>query len=84
MEPDHLVLDEPFTGLDWPAQQSVLAHLDDRYDSGMSIIVVSHDLRDLLDRADRVIGLHAGSVRFDLPPEAARDRLPEIDVRSPS
>jgi len=84
MEPDHLVLDEPFTGLDWPAQQSVLAHLDDRYAAGMSIVVVSHDLRDLLDRADRVIGLQAGSVRFDLPPDAARDRLPEIDVRPPS
>ena len=84
MEPDHLVLDEPFTGLDWPAQRSVLAHLDDRYAAGMSIVVVSHDLRDLLDRADRVIGLQAGSVRFDLPPDAARDRLPEIDVRPPS
>ncbi|MFQ3476768.1 ABC transporter ATP-binding protein [Halonotius sp. F2-221B] len=81
MEPDHLVLDEPFTGLDWPSQQSVLAHLDDRYAAGMSIIVVSHELRDLLDRADRVVGLHGGSVRFDLPPDAARDRLPEIDVR---
>ena len=84
MEPDHLVLDEPFTGLDWPAQRSVLEHLDDRYAAGMSIVVVSHDLRDLLDRADRVVGLQAGSVRFDLCPDAARDRLPEIDVRPPS
>ena len=84
MEPDHLVLDEPFTGLDWPAQRSVLAHLDDRSAAGMSIVVVSHDLRDLLDRADRVIGLQAGSVRFELPPDAARDRLSEIDVRPPS
>ena len=84
MEPDHLVLDEPFTGLDWPAQRSVLEHLDDRYAAGMSIVVVSHDLRDLLDRADRVIGLQAGSVRFDLSPDAARDRLPKIDVRPPS
>lgn len=83
MEPDHLVLDEPFTGLDWPAQRSVLAHLDDRYAAGMSMIVVSHDLRDLLDRADRVIGLSDGTVRFDLSAAAARDRLPEIDVRPP-
>lgn len=84
MEPDHLVLDEPFTGLDWPAQQSVLAHLDERYAAGMGLIVVTHDLRDLLPRADRVIGLHDGSIRFDLPPESARDRLPEIDVRPPN
>jgi biotin transport system ATP-binding protein len=83
MEPDHLVLDEPFTGLDWPAQQSVLDRLDDRYAAGMSIIVVSHELRDLLGRADRVLGMQAGEIRFDLPPEQARDRLGEIDVRVP-
>ncbi|TQQ82861.1 ABC transporter ATP-binding protein [Halonotius terrestris] len=84
MEPDHLVLDEPFTGLDWPAQQSVLARLDDRYAEGMGIIVVTHDLRDLLSRADRIVGLQGGSIRFDLPPAAARERLSEIDVRTPS
>ncbi|MUV61933.1 energy-coupling factor ABC transporter ATP-binding protein, partial [Halobacterium sp. CBA1126] len=27
MRPDHLVLDEPFAGLDWPARQSVLERL---------------------------------------------------------
>lgn len=83
MEPDHLVLDEPFTGLDWPAQQSVLDRLDDRYAAGMSIVVVSHELRDLLGRADRIVGMQAGEIRFDLPPEQARDRLGEIDVRVP-
>jgi ABC-type cobalt transport system, ATPase component len=83
MEPDHLVLDEPFTGLDWPAQQSVLDRLDDRDAAGMSIIVVSHELRDLLGRADRVVGMQAGEIRFDLPPEQARERLGDIDVRVP-
>ncbi|ERH00995.1 MAG: ABC-type cobalt transport system, ATPase component [Halonotius sp. J07HN6] len=83
MEPDHLVLDEPFTGLDWPAQQSVLDRLDDRDAAGMSIIIVSHELRDLLGRADRVIGMQAGEIRFDLPPEQARKRLGDIDVRVP-
>ncbi|MEF8821393.1 MAG: ABC transporter ATP-binding protein [Halovenus sp.] len=83
MEPDHLVLDEPFAGLDWPAQRSVLRQLDDRYAEGMSIVVVTHDVRDLLSRADSVVGLRDGSVVFDLPPEQARDRLSEIDVRTP-
>ena len=84
MEPDHLVLDEPFTGLDWPAQQSVLGYLDDRYADGMSIVVVTHDLRDLLGRADRVVGMQAGRITFDRPPAAARERLAEIDVREPT
>jgi biotin transport system ATP-binding protein len=84
MEPDHLVLDEPFTGLDWPAQRSVLSKLDDLSDAGTGIVIVTHDVRDVLPRADRVVGLRDGTVAFDLPPERARDRLHEIDVRPPT
>ncbi len=83
MEPDHLVLDEPFAGLDWPARRSLLDTLDDRDAAGTSIVVVTHDLRDLFERADRIIGLGDGSISFDLPPERARNRLSDIDVRPP-
>ncbi len=83
MEPAYLVLDEPFAGLDWPARRSVLAHLDDLATAGTSIVVVSHDVRDLLERADRVIGLRDGRVAVDAAPLAARERLAAIDVRVP-
>jgi biotin transport system ATP-binding protein len=83
MDPDHLVLDEPFTGLDWPARKSVLDRLDDLRSAGTSVIVVTHDLRDLLIRADRVVALSNGRVALDDTPEAARDRLPGLDVRVP-
>ena len=83
MEPDHLVLDEPFAGLDWPARQSVLAHLDDLHADGTGIVLVTHDVRDVFGRADRVIGLHDGSVAVDTDPESARDQLAAIDVRGP-
>lgn len=83
MEPNQLVLDEPFVGLDWPAQRSVLGHLDDLAAGGVGIVIVTHDLRDLRSRADRVIGLQGGEISFDLPPETAQKRLPEIDVRVP-
>lgn len=84
MEPDHLVLDEPFTGLDWPAQQSVLGHLDTLSAEGVGVVVVTHDLRDMRSRADRVIGLRDGQIAFDVPPDTAGDRLPDIDVRVPN
>jgi biotin transport system ATP-binding protein len=81
MEPDHLVLDEPFTGLDWPARQAVLERLDELSAEGTSIVVVTHDLRDLLSRADRVVALADGRIAFDEPPERARGRLEDADVR---
>jgi biotin transport system ATP-binding protein len=83
MEPTHLVLDEPFVGLDETARRSVLSHVRDRHDAGTSVIVVAHDLRDILSLADRVIVLSEGHVAFDGDTETARERLPELGVRLP-
>jgi biotin transport system ATP-binding protein len=83
MEPAHLVLDEPFSGLDWPARQSVLEHLDSLSADGTSIVVVTHDVRDVLSRADRVLGLSDGRLAVDAPPATARDELPSLGVRVP-
>jgi biotin transport system ATP-binding protein len=83
MAPDYLVLDEPFAGLDWPAYRSLLAHLDDLYADGTGLVVVTHDVRDVLGRADRVVGLVDGEVAVDAPPEDAADTLEGIGVRVP-
>ncbi|ELZ87353.1 cobalt ABC transporter ATP-binding protein [Haloferax elongans ATCC BAA-1513] len=83
MQPDHLVLDEPFTGLDEPARQSVLSRLRDLRASGTSLIVVTHDLRDVSELADRVVVLSDGQVALDGAPEAVADDLPDLDVRPP-
>ncbi|MGB9987059.1 energy-coupling factor ABC transporter ATP-binding protein [Salarchaeum japonicum] len=83
MRPDHVVLDEPFTGLDQPARESVLDRLDALHESGTSLVVVTHDLRDVLSRADRVCLLSEGRVLADGPPEDVRERLPEASVRDP-
>ncbi|WP_340100166.1 ABC transporter ATP-binding protein [Salinibaculum salinum] len=83
MEPSHLVLDEPFAGLDWPSRQAVLEHLDDLHADGTGIILVTHDVRDVLARADRVVGLRDGSVAVDADSESAREQLADIGVRVP-
>ncbi|MFB6090353.1 MAG: energy-coupling factor ABC transporter ATP-binding protein [Halobellus sp.] len=83
MEPDHLVLDEPFTGLDAPARESVLDRLRALSDTGTSVVIVTHDLRDVLDLADRVVAMSEGRVVVDGDPDAARAALPEYDVRVP-
>jgi len=69
MEPTHLVLDEPFAGLDQRARQSVLDHLDALGADGTSVVVVTHDLRELFDRADRIAALDEGRIVADGPPE---------------
>jgi biotin transport system ATP-binding protein len=84
MDPDHLVLDEPFAGLDWPARERVLGHLDALAADGTSVVVVTHDLRDLRERADRLVVLADGTVAREGPPEDVVDDLSDYDVRVPS
>ncbi|NHX36946.1 MULTISPECIES: energy-coupling factor ABC transporter ATP-binding protein [Halolamina] len=83
MEPNHLVLDEPFTGLDSPARERLLARLRDLHADGTGLIVVTHDLRDVLHDADRVVCLADGEVVVDAGPEAATEELTEYGVRVP-
>jgi biotin transport system ATP-binding protein len=83
MDPDHLVLDEPFTGLDEPARRSVVDRLRALHREGTSVVIVTHDLRDVLGLADRVVGLSNGRVAVDAAPADAVAELPALDVRVP-
>jgi len=83
MEPTHLVLDEPFAGLDRRARESVLHHLDALSSDGTSVVVVTHDLRELFDRADRIVALDEGRIVADGPPEDVREAVAAVDVDLP-
>jgi len=82
MEPDHLVLDEPFTGLDLRARESVLDRLDALRERGVSVVVVTHDLRDLSALADRTVVLSDGRVALDAADPTPAD-LSALGVRPP-
>ena len=83
MEPQFLVLDEPLAGLDAASRRSVLDRLEDLSGAGTGLVVVTHDVRDLADAADRVVGLSDGSVALDAAPGVALDRLEGVGVRDP-
>ena len=83
MRPDHLVLDEPFTGLDAPARESVLERLCALHAAGTSVVVVTHDLRDVLAPADRLVVLSDGSVVVNDAPDDAVEQLTGLPVDRP-
>ena len=83
MDPDYLVLDEPLTGLDEPARRAVCSRLAALHNDGTAIIIVTHDLRGVLDAADRVIGMEHGCVVFDVDAVSAREELATLDVYVP-
>lgn len=68
--PRLLLLDEPFTGLDAARRAALtpyLIRLRDR--SGVPLIVVSHDDRDIAALAQDVVHIEAGRVRSDADPQ---------------
>ena len=69
-DPSALVFDEPTTALDFVAQRSVLGAMRDLAVSGTGIVLVTHQLDDVIPEIDRVILLRGGSVFADGPKDA--------------
>lgn len=55
-----LVLDEPVTGLDPAAAASMYAILQDLNNEGMAIVMVTHDLKSIVNRAGKILHINEG------------------------
>jgi energy-coupling factor transport system ATP-binding protein len=63
MAPEVLVLDEPTAGLDPATREDLLGVVRRLREAGTSIVMVSHDLDEIAEVADRVCVLEGGEVR---------------------
>ena len=63
MAPEVLVLDEPTAGLDPATREDLLGVVRALRDGGTSVVLVSHDLDEVAEVADRVCVLEEGEVR---------------------
>jgi NitT/TauT family transport system ATP-binding protein len=78
--PGLLLLDEPFLSLDAPVANRLRQLLLDLYgESPATVLFVTHDLREALFLADRILFLspRPGRVVFDLAVDLPRPRQPE-------
>ncbi len=69
MNPKVLVLDEPTAGLDPRGKNEILqiVHSLNRQ-KGVTVIMVSHDMNEVFENADRVIVFEKGQIAYDMPP----------------
>jgi peptide/nickel transport system ATP-binding protein len=66
--PDLLIADEPTTALDATIQAQILRLLADiRRDTGMAMVLISHDLGVVSENVDRVCVMYAGRVVEEAP-----------------
>ena len=63
--PRLLLMDEPFTGLDEPGSQTLVAALRDFVRGGGAVVMSTHDLERAFDVATRALILDSGSVTLD-------------------
>ena len=59
-EPDLLLLDEPFSGLDVKDAEILSAAIKRMHEKGQTIIIIEHRLRDLLKLVDHVVAIVFG------------------------
>jgi len=83
VNPALLILDEPFTGLDLPAIQAVLATLRHLHRTGTAVLLLTHELDKCLALADRLVLMDKGRLVADGRPVDLWDEIPKVSVHRP-
>ncbi len=71
VKPDLLILDEPTRGIDVGAKFEIYTIMNDLVEQGMSIIMISSELPEVLGMSDRVYVVSEGKITGELPIEEA-------------
>ena len=75
LNPRILLLDEPTLGVDVGAKVEIYKILRDLVSQGISIIMVTSDMLELLNISDRIIVFYEGSVSAEYPGEVATEEI---------
>ena len=79
VSPNILILDEPTRGIDVGAKYEIYTLMNRLVEQGMSIIMISSELPEVLGMSDRVYVVSAGEITGELPiAEATQERIMEL------
>jgi putative multiple sugar transport system ATP-binding protein len=79
VKPDVLILDEPTRGIDVGAKFEIYTIMTRLVQEGMSIIMISSELPEVLGMSDRVYIVSAGKITGELPiEEATQEKIMQL------
>jgi neutral amino acid transport system ATP-binding protein len=78
--PEMVMLDEPMAGVNPALTQSLLGHVKDLREDGMTVLFVEHDMDMVRDISDWVIVMAQGKVIAEGPPDAVMGDQRVIDA----
>jgi branched-chain amino acid transport system ATP-binding protein len=79
-EPTFVMLDEPMAGVNPALTQSLLSHILELKDMGMTVLFVEHDMHMVRHIADWVVVMAEGRVVAEGPPEAVMEDPAVVDA----
>lgn len=83
MNPEIIIFDEPFIGLDYPGVISVTKSLIKLKKRGETVVVITHDLEKVLKYSNRVIIMSEGEVVNEGTPENLINDFEKWGIRRP-
>jgi neutral amino acid transport system ATP-binding protein len=80
VEPEMVMLDEPMAGVNPALTQSLLGHVKDLREQGMTVLFVEHDMDMVRDISDWVLVMAQGKLIAEGPPDAVMSESHVIDA----
>jgi putative multiple sugar transport system ATP-binding protein len=81
VKPDVLILDEPTRGIDVGAKYEIYTIMTRLVQQGMSIIMISSELPEILGMSDRVYIVSAGKIAGEMPiAEATQEKIMQLAI----
>ena len=71
VKPGIMILDEPTRGIDVGAKYEIYTIMNSLVEQGMSIIMISSELPEILGMSDRIYVMSAGKIKGEMPVEEA-------------
>lgn len=79
VHPDVLILDEPTRGIDVGAKYEIYSIMNKLVQEGMSIVMISSELPEILGMSDRVYVVSSGRITGELPiAEATQEKIMQL------
>ncbi len=69
MDPPILIFDEPTQGLDPQSRTETIRHIKALNAKNKTVIIISHDMEEIIRVADRIVVIEKGKIKLDSTPE---------------
>ena len=80
LDPEMLLLDEPFAGVNPSLERDLLDRIEDLRDRGRTFLLVEHDMDLIMEHCERVVVMHQGDTLVTGPPEEVKTQEEVIEA----